>query len=46
MFLAINSSIAVRAAAQAVWDDACRPENWTASNPTGHFGLRLDSRTT
>jgi hypothetical protein len=31
------------AAPEAVWDYACKPENWTASNPTEHFGLHFDS---
>ena len=43
MFLTIDTSITIRAAADAVWDYACKPENWTASNPTEHFGLIFDS---
>ena len=43
MFLTVDTSIAIRAAPEAIWDYACRPENWTASNPTEHFGLRFDS---
>ena len=43
MFLAVDTSITIRAAPEAVWDYACKPENWTASNPTEHFGLRFDS---
>lgn len=43
MFLTVDTSIAIRAAPEAIWDFACAPENWTASNPTEHFGLRFDS---
>jgi hypothetical protein len=43
MFLAVDTSITIRAAQETVWDYACKPENWTASNPTEHFGLRYDS---
>ena len=43
MFLTVDTSITIRAAADAVWDYACKPANWTASNPTEHFGLTFDS---
>jgi len=43
MFLAVDTSITIRAAPEAIWDYASRPENWTASNPREHFGLRFDS---
>jgi len=43
MFVTADTAISIRAAPQAVWDYACKPENWTASNPTEHFGLRFDS---
>lgn len=43
MFLTVDTSIAISASSEAVWDYACKPENWTASNPTEHFGLRYDS---
>lgn len=43
MFLTVDTSIVIHAAPEAVWDYACKPENWTASNPTEHFGLRFDS---
>ena len=43
MFLTVDTSITIRAAADAVWDYACKPENWTASNPTEHVGLTFDS---
>jgi hypothetical protein len=43
MFLTVDTNITIRAAADAVWDYACKPENWTASNPTEHFGLTFDS---
>ena len=43
MFLTVDTGIAIRATPEAVWDYACKPENWTASNPTEHFGLHYDS---
>ena len=43
MFLTVDTSINIHAAPEAVWDYACKPENWTASNPTEHYGLRFDS---
>jgi hypothetical protein len=43
MFLTVDTSITIRAAPEAIWDYACDPKNWTASNPTEHFGLRFDS---
>lgn len=43
MFLTVDTSIAIRATAEAIWDFACVPANWTASNPTEHFGLQFDS---
>ena len=43
MFLNVNTGISIRAKAEAVWDYACAPGNWTASNPTEHFGLRYAS---
>jgi hypothetical protein len=43
MFLTVDTSITIRATPEAVWDYACKPESWTASNPTEHFGLRFDS---
>jgi hypothetical protein len=43
MFLTVDTSIRIRAAPEAIWDYASRPENWTASNPTEHFGLQFDS---
>jgi len=43
VFLTVDTDITIRAAPEAVWDYACKPENWTASNPTEHFGLRFDS---
>lgn len=43
MFLAVDTSITIRAAPEAIWDYASRPENWTASNPREHFGLRYFS---
>jgi hypothetical protein len=39
MFLTVDTSITIRAAADAVWDYACTPENGTAPNPTEHFGF-------
>jgi hypothetical protein len=43
MFLTVDTSITIRAEPGIVWDYASTPENWTASNPTEHFGLRHDS---
>ena len=43
MFLTVDTSITIRAAPEAIWDYASKPENWTASNPTEHFGLHFDS---
>ncbi len=43
MFLSVDTSITIRAAPEEVWDYACKPENWTASNPAEHFGLQFDS---
>lgn len=43
MFLTVDTAVSVRAAPEAIWDYACRPEHWTASNPTEHFGLQVDS---
>ncbi len=43
MFVTVDTSITIRATSEAVRDYACRPENWTASNSTEHFGLRFDS---
>lgn len=43
MFLTVDTDITIHAAPEEIWDYACRPENWTASNPTEHFGLRFDS---
>ena len=43
MFLTVDTSITIRAAPEAVWAYAYKPENWTASNPTEHFGLHFDS---
>ncbi len=43
MFLTVDTNITIRALPEAVWDYACKPENWTASNPTEHYGLQFDS---
>lgn len=43
VFLTVETSITIRATADAVWEFAYQPANWTASNPTEHFGLRFDS---
>jgi hypothetical protein len=43
MFLTVDTNITIRAKPEAVWDYACKPENWTASNPEEHFGLCFDS---
>lgn len=41
MFLTVDTEIMVQAPAAAVWDFASKPQNWTASNPTEHFGLQF-----
>ena len=43
MSFCVDTSIAIRAPAAAVWDFAAVPEHWTASNPAEHFGLRFAS---
>ena len=43
MFLTVDANITIRAAPEAIWAYAYKPENWTASNPTEHFGLHFDS---
>ena len=43
MFLTVDASITVRATPEALWDYACRPDHWTASNPAEHFGLSFNS---
>lgn len=43
MFVTDESSITIQASPEAIWEYAHKPENWTASNPTEHFGLRYDS---
>lgn len=43
MFLTVETSITIRAAPDAIWEFASAPENWTASNPSEHFGLHVDS---
>jgi hypothetical protein len=43
MFVTDESSITIRASPEAIWEFAHKPENWTASNPTEHYGLQYDS---
>lgn len=43
MFVAVDTSIEIRAAPEAIWDYASDPKNWTASNPDEHFGLQYDT---
>ena len=43
MFITAKTSITIEAPADAVWDYASQPVNWTASNPSEHFGLRFSS---
>jgi hypothetical protein len=43
MFITDESSITIHASPEAIWEFAHKPENWTASNPTEHFGLRYNS---
>ena len=44
MFITAEADITIEAPAEAIWDFACQPANWRASNPTEHFGLRFASR--
>ena len=44
MFLSVDTNITIMANPEAIWDFACNPINWTASNPTEHFGLHFDSK--
>jgi len=44
MFITAETSITIEAPAEAVWDYASQPANWTASNPSEHFGLRFSSQ--
>jgi hypothetical protein len=43
MFVTAETEITIRSTAQAAWDYASDPENWTASNPEEHYGLQYDS---
>lgn len=43
MFITAQTSITIRAPAEVVWGYASRPANWTASNPSEHFGLQFSS---
>lgn len=43
MFVVVNTSVCIRARAEDIWDYACDPKNWTASNPEEHFGLRFNT---
>jgi hypothetical protein len=42
-FITADTEITIRSTAQAAWDYASDPENWTASNPEEHRGLQYDS---
>jgi len=39
MFVTANTEITTNADPGAIWEFAADPANWTASNPTEHFGL-------
>ena len=43
MFITVDTSITIQAPAELVWDYACNPDHWTASNPEEHFGLTFDT---
>ena len=43
MLLRVETSLFIRAAQEAIWTFASDPDNWTASNPTEHFGLTYDA---
>jgi hypothetical protein len=44
VFVTDESSITIQASPGAIWEYAHKPENWTASNPSEHFGLHYNSR--
>lgn len=43
MSVTAQTAIVIRNSPEAVWDFASDPDNWTASNPGEHFGLRYDN---
>ena len=43
MFVTDESSITIQASPEVIWEYAHKPENWTASNPSEHYGLHYDS---
>jgi hypothetical protein len=44
MFITVETAITINSTAEAIWDYASDPANWTASNPEEHFGLRYSSK--
>ncbi|MEO6755198.1 MAG: hypothetical protein ABIZ04_24090 [Opitutus sp.] len=43
MLLKIKNEIEILGTAEEIWAYASNPANWTASNPTEHYGLIYDS---
>jgi hypothetical protein len=43
MFITAETEITIQSTAQAAWNYASAPENWTASNPEEHYGLQYNS---
>jgi hypothetical protein len=41
MLIKEHTQIAIRSEPDAIWEYAYNPENWTASNPQEHRGLRF-----
>lgn len=44
MFITAETAITINNTAEAIWDYASDPANWTASNPEEHFGLQYSSK--
>ncbi len=43
MLMKVDTQLEILGTPEAVWECASDPVNWTASNPTEHYGLRYDS---
>ena len=43
MLIKVDTNIKIRGTAEAIWEFASDPVNWTASNPSEHYGLKFDS---
>lgn len=41
MIITAKTEIEIEAGGKAIWEYSSAPENWTASNPTEHFGLEF-----